>query len=96
MIVVAHFPELLAVVPFEEIGGAAFEFFHEPEQIGMDVQAVDEEVDVVGHCTISVQEESELGRHIMKNRYDLLGSGLVRQIAMSVVAADGDEIDFLS
>jgi hypothetical protein len=96
VIVVAHFTKLLAVAPFEEIGGAALEFFHEPEEIGMEVQAVNEEVDVVGHRTISVEQKRVLGRHMMKNRYDLPSRGLVRKVAVPAVAADSNEIDLLS
>ena len=96
MLVVAHFPKLLPVLYFEQIGGATFELLHEPQQIAVAINAMNEEMNMVWHCTVSVQEVSALCGYVMQNRQDLLSSRSVCQIGMAAITADSDEIDFLA
>ena len=96
VIVVAHFPELAAVVLLELERGSTFEFLHEPEEVCVDVDSVDQEMEVIWHRAISMQKEAMLVRNIHQNGENHFGCRWRGQVGAALVAADREEIGSLA
>ncbi len=91
VVVVAHFPERLAVRFSKSEGRALFEEADEFEQIAAGLGTFGEEMKVVGHQTKGVQSEGMAGRAFEQNIEDPLGGGWYAEIGKAVVTAEGDE-----
>jgi len=92
MVVITHFPEAAAVRFAKRKGGALFEDADEFAQVRTVVKTLRENVGMVRHQAISMQQERVRGRALKQQSKDALGRGWVSEKRGAEVAAGGDEI----
>ena len=93
VVVVAHFPERLAAKPSKFESGTLLEKTDKLAEIGTVVRAFGEEVDVVRHDAIRVQEKGMAGGAFVQDFHDGKCERRRSEELVATVAADGDEVD---
>jgi hypothetical protein len=94
VVVVAHFPKSFVVVPLEVERGARFEDSHEAQKIGGRVCALCQEVKMIGHEAVRVNEKRKTVSAVEKAFADHFGGFGIGEEGLAHVAADGDEVGF--
>jgi hypothetical protein len=94
MVVVAHFPKVPAIALVEREGSARFKDTNEFREVRQWMSTLREEVQVVGHETVGVENEGVSLGTIDEKFTNHFGSFGVCQIGLTKIAADGYEVGF--
>jgi LmbE family N-acetylglucosaminyl deacetylase len=92
MVVITHFPKTAAVRFAKREGGTLFEDADEFAQVRTVVKTLGENMKVVRHQAIRMQQERTCSGALQQQSKDALGRGWVSEKRGTEIAADGDEI----